>query len=95
MNDFGLAKNCTMNCNGGTEVKDNWIGMQEDLEQCWWEDDQCSRVGHSGVVRIVLRPDGSGPMGQYDRIHVFNENGRKLVFPAHFVQGWSIKGEQE
>lgn len=75
-------------------MTDDWLGHQVELESCWWDGEPdrgaMSRVGHSGVVRIVLRADGSGPTSQYDRIHVFNENGRHLIFPAHHVSGWSV-----
>jgi hypothetical protein len=72
-------------------------GRQEtDLEQCWWDangehDGGMTLVGSSGVTRIVLVADGNGPMGHYDRIHVYNGNGKHLVFPAHHVSGWSVK----
>lgn len=75
---------------------DDWIGKHVELESCWWDGEigDRAKVGHAGVTKIVLRDDGSGPMGQYDRIHIFNENGRRLVFPAHHVSGWEFRKQE-
>ena len=47
-------------------------------------------VGEQEVTKILLCRDGAGPMGWYDRIHVFwgdDENPGKTM-PAHLVDKW-------
>jgi hypothetical protein len=47
-------------------------------------------VGENGVVRIVLRRDGAGPMGWYDMIYVYTERDEFpwLSMPAHLTDFW-------
>ena len=73
------------------------------LSDVWWEGGPQQRLPNSysvgvGVERIVLVADGQGPMGHYDRVHVYLTNDKlgalretkHLVFPAHFIQGWRV-----
>ena len=55
-----------------------------------------SEIGlSSDVNRIVLRKDGSGISGEYDRLHVYFANGNHSIFPAHNVQGWALKDSHD
>lgn len=36
-----------------------------------------------GCNSIILKADGNGLSGFYDRVHVHFDNGRHLIFPAH------------
>jgi len=54
-------------------------------------------VGKDGVVEIHITNDGRGPMGFYDRIHVFihSENDERIldehrIYPAHMCLGWKV-----
>ena len=61
------------------------------LHSCWWDradGGATAMAGRSGILQIELRNDGEGPMGWYQRIHVYHENGAHDVYPAHNVSGW-------
>ena len=36
-----------------------------------------------GCASIVLKNDGLGVSGYYDRVHVYFDDGRHLIIPAH------------
>jgi len=50
------------------------------------------------VTKIWLCNDGCGPMGYYDRIHIFcvwepDDNSGEVLWktiPAHMVDGWEV-----
>ena len=52
-------------------VTDIVQNVKNELHSVWWERGEFLAVGSHGVTRIVLVTDGCGPMGSYDRIHVF------------------------
>ena len=66
---------------------------ETELKCCWWDGDlnRIVLAGADGCTRIVLRSDGCGLSGYYDRIHVFHEDGGHTVYPAHHVAGWEVK----
>ena len=52
-------------------------------------------VGSNGCDRIVLRADGNGLSGFYDRIHIFGSDEilgpYHRICPAHNVEGFAVK----
>lgn len=50
-------------------------------------------VGQHGISSMWIAPDGNGPSGYYDRIHVDHESGGLSIFPAHGVFGWTYAAD--
>ncbi len=63
--------------------------MSVDLAEFWTCNDGHVHKDDLAVDKIMLIHDGKGPMGMYDRIHVFYADGSKFVMPAHNAAGWT------
>lgn len=64
--------------------------IEQELETVFWADDDGVVELGDLVDKIVLRNDGNGLSGYYDRIHVYHSNGTHYVYPAHNVYGWKL-----
>jgi hypothetical protein len=66
----------------------------QELAACWSQEKTYALdSSHEPARRIVLRRDGHGPMGYYDRIHIFTSSHNHLILPAHNANGWRMKDE--
>ncbi len=65
--------------------------FRAELASVFWTQGGELNVGSLNVERIVLVIDGHGPMGNYDRVHVFYKGGKHQVFPAHNCEGFEYR----
>lgn len=59
-----------------------------DLKSAWDAEGMDYHVG-GNAERIILRNDGKGPNGWYDRIHIYLKHTHAhMIFPAHMMSSW-------